>query len=157
MTLHLDTIPTVDQETNAERKKIVAAMRRLLITGAPKVVAPESKLVIGTLATEAGVPRCALSHRHIDLKDLYLGAAKEIQASELDRRSPREKELEEQLREMATKLSETQADLTAWTNAAKDLARIVAALDALYKDERARCEALARDVGLQAGTGRLDG
>jgi len=37
MTLHRDAIPAVADETDAERKKMVAAMRRLLITGKPRV------------------------------------------------------------------------------------------------------------------------
>lgn len=46
MTLHRDTIPSVAKETDAERKKIVAAMRRLLIAGKPRVVALDDRLVI---------------------------------------------------------------------------------------------------------------
>lgn len=77
MTLHRDTIPQVARENDAERKKIVAAMRRLLITAKPRVVTLEDRLVIETLRREADVTRSALTHRHIDLKDLFLDCAAE--------------------------------------------------------------------------------
>lgn len=148
MTLHRDTIPTVDEEKNPERKKLVAAMRRLFITHAPSVVTPEAKLVIQTLADEAGVHRTALTHRHIDLKDLFLACAKEGQVAD-DTRSGREKEVEEKLAAVTTELAETRTELTNWRNAAKDLARTVAALDALYREEKARRLALTQDGVLE--------
>lgn len=145
MTLHRDTIPTVESESNVERKKIVAAMRRLLITRAPSVVSSDAKLVIQTLADEAGVHRAALSHRHIDLKDLFLACTREQSQEASDTRSDREKELDEELAAVTAELAETKSHLTSWRNAARDLARTVAALDALYRDEKARRLALTQD------------
>ncbi|MBB4854241.1 hypothetical protein HNP40_001621 [Mycobacteroides chelonae] len=71
MTHHRDSIPSVAEEIDAERKKNVAAMHRLLITEKPRVVTVTDRLVIDTLRREATVTRPALTHRHVDLKEKY--------------------------------------------------------------------------------------
>ncbi|MDA0813734.1 MAG: hypothetical protein O3C21_15260 [Verrucomicrobia bacterium] len=146
MTLHRDAIPAVADETDAERKKMVAAMRRLLITGKPRVAAVEDRLVIDTLRREAGVSRAALTHRHIDLKDLFLDCVAEREQEAQDLRSPNEVALQEQLDELKKKNRDLQTRATHWEGAARDLARTVAALQALYATASARLDAIIADV-----------
>ena len=146
MTLHHDTIPTVADETNAERKKIIAALRRLIITGKPRVATVDDRLVIDTLRREAGVSRAALTHRHIDLKDLFLDCVAEREQEALDLRSPNEVALQEQVEDLKQKNRELQARATHWEGAARDLARTVAALQSLYATASARLDAIIADV-----------
>lgn len=146
MMLHRDTIPTVAKETDAERKKIVAAMRRLLITGKPRVAADEDRLVIDTLRREAGVSRAALTHRHIDLKDLFLDCVAEREQEVKDLRSPNEVALQEQVDKLREKNRDLQTRATHWEGAARDLARTVAALQSLYTTASARLDAIIADV-----------
>ncbi|MCK0177115.1 hypothetical protein [Mycolicibacterium sp. F2034L] len=148
MTLHRDTIPQVARENDAERKKIVAAMRRLLITAKPRVVAPDDRLVIDTLRREADVTRSALTHRHIDLKDLFLDCAAEFAQEARDRRTPTEVALEEQVDDLKKKNRDLQTRATHWEGAARDLARTVAALQMLYDTASARLDAIIADVAL---------
>ncbi|WP_319453159.1 MULTISPECIES: hypothetical protein [unclassified Mycobacterium] len=149
MTLHRDTIPLVAAENDAERKKIVAAMRRLLITGKPRVVAPEDRLVIDTLRREASVTRSALTHRHIDLKDLFLDCVAERQQEARDLRPPNVIALEKQLDELKARNRDLQTRATHWEGAARDLARTVAALQMLYTTASARLDAVIADVALE--------
>ncbi|QVI28264.1 hypothetical protein MN2019_02440 [Mycolicibacterium neoaurum] len=149
MTLHRDTIPQVARENDAERKKIVAAMRRLLITAKPRVVTLEDRLVIETLRREADVTRSALTHRHIDLKDLFLDCAAEREQEARDRRTPTEVALEERVDELKKKNRDLQTRATHWEGAARDLARTVAALQMLYDTASARIDAIIADVALE--------
>lgn len=149
MTLHRDTIPQVSRENDAERKKIVAAMRRLLITAKPRVATLEDRLVIDTLRREADVTRSALTHRHIDLKDLFLDCAAEREQEALDRRTPNEVALERQVDELKMKNRDLQTRATHWEGAARDLARTVAALQMLYDTASARLDAIIADVALE--------
>jgi len=138
MRLHRDTIPQVSRENDAERKKIVAAMRRLLITAKPRVATLEDRLVIDTLRREADVTRSALTHRHIDLKDLFLDCAAELEQEARDLRNPNELALEEQVAELKRRNQDLQTRATHWEGAARDLARTVAALQMLYDTASAR-------------------
>jgi len=140
MTLHRDTIPRVAHEIDPERKKIVAAMRRLLITLKPRIVTLDDRLVIDTLRREADVTRSALTHRHIDLKDLFLDCVAEREQEVRDRRTPNEIALEEQVDDLKEKNRELHTRATHWEGAARDLARTVAALQALYATARARLD-----------------
>jgi hypothetical protein len=149
MTLHRDTIPQVAGEGNFERKKIIAAMRRLLITAKPRVVSLEDRLVIDTLRREADVTRSALTHRHIDLKDLFLDCAAEHEQAARDLRSPNEVALEEQVDDLKKKNRDLQTRATHWEGAARDLARTVAALQMLYATASARLDAIIADVALE--------
>ena len=149
MTLHRDTIPQVADENDAERKKIVAAMRRLLITAKPRVVALDDRFVIDTLRREADVTRSALTHRHIDLKDLFLACAAELEREARDRRNPNEVALEEQVADLKKRNRDLQTRVTHWEGAARDLARTVAALQMLYDTANARLDAIIADVALE--------
>lgn len=149
MTLYRDTIPQVANENDAERKKIVAAMRRLLITAKPRVVTLEDRLVIETLRREADVTRSALTHRHIDLKDLFLDCAAEREQEALDRRTPTEIALEEQVDDLKKKNRDLQTRATQWEGAARDLARTVAALQMLYDTASARLDAIIADIAVE--------
>lgn len=149
MTLHRDTIPLVADESDVERKKIVAAMRRLLVTGKPRVAALDDRLVIDTLRREADVTRSALTHRHIDLKDLFIDCVAERQQEARDLRSPKEIALEDQIQELKTKNRDLQTRATHWEGAARDLARTVAALQMLYATASARLDAIISDVALE--------
>jgi len=142
MTLHRDTIPEVACENKTERKKILAAMRRLFITAKPRIVTLEDRLVIDTLRREADVTRSALTHRHIDLKDLFLDCAAEREQEVRDRRNPNEIALEVQVEDLKEKNRELQTRATHWEGAARDLARTVAALQALYATASARLDAV---------------
>lgn len=146
MTLHRDTIPAVADETNAERKKIIAALRRLIITGKPRVATVDDRFVIDTLRREAGVSRAALTHRHTDLKDLFLDCVAERDQEALDLRSPNEVALQEQVEDLRQKNRELQTRATHWEGAARDLARTVAALQSLYATASARLDAVIADV-----------
>lgn len=148
MTLHRDTIPLVTDETDAERKKIVAAMRRLLITGKPRAAAVNDRLVIDTLRREASVTRSALTHRHIDLKDLFLDCAAEREQHAKDLRNPNEVALEEQVDQLKERNRDLQTRATHWEGAARDLARTVAALQTLYATASARLDAIIADAAL---------
>lgn len=149
MTLHRDTIPLVADETDAERKKIVAAMRRLILTGRPRVVAPGDRLVIDTFRREADVTRSALTHRHIDLKDLFLDCVAERDKEGRDLRTPNEIALEQQVDELRKKSRDLQTRATHWEGAARDLARAVAAVQMLYATASARLDAIIADVALE--------
>ncbi|CAN5749873.1 hypothetical protein BH09ACT7_BH09ACT7_26780 [soil metagenome] len=149
MTLHRDTIPQVAHEDDAERKKIIAAMRRLLITAKPRVVSLEDRLVIDTLRREADVTRSALTHRHIDLKDLFLDCAAECEQAARDLRSPKEVALEDQVDNLKKKNRDLQTRATHWEGAARDLARTVAALQMLYATASARLDAIIADLALK--------
>ena len=146
MTLHRDTIPLVEDERNAERKKIVAALRRLLITGKPRVVALDDRLVIDTLRREAEVTRSALTHRHIDLKDLFLDCVAEREQEAQALRPPNEVALEARVDDLKKKNRDLQTRATHWEGAARDLARTVAALQMLYATASARLDAIIADV-----------
>lgn len=150
MTLHRETIPQVARESNAERKKIVAAMRRLLITAKPRVVALEGRIVIDTLRREAGVTRSALTHRHIDLKDLFLDCVAEREQEVRDLRTPNEVALEEQVDDLKKKNRDLQTRATHWEGAARDLARTVAALQMLYATASARLDAIIAEVAMES-------
>jgi hypothetical protein len=146
MTLHRDTIPSVADETDAERKKIVAAMHRLIVTRKPRVVALDDRLVIDTLRREASVSRAALTHRHIDLKDLFLDCAAEREQEAQDLRPPNEIALQEQVEDLKKKNRDLQTRATQWEGAARDLARTVAALQSLNATANARLDAVIADV-----------
>lgn len=149
MTLHRGTIPVVADETNAERKKIVAAMRRILIAEKPSVVAPGDRLVIDALRREADVTRSALTHRHVDLKDLFLDCVAEREQQARVLRTPNEIALEERIDELTNKNRELQTRANHWEGAARDLARTVAALQTLYATASARLDALISDRALE--------
>lgn len=149
MTLRRDTIPSVADESDAERKKIVAAMHRLLIAEKPRVVALGDRLVIDTLRREADVTRSALTHRHVDLKDLFLDCVAERDQEARDLRTPNEIALETQVDELKKKSQDLQTRATHWEGAARDLARTVAALQMLYATASARLDAIISDVALQ--------
>jgi hypothetical protein len=149
MTLHRDTIPQVASESDAERKKIIAAMRRLLITVKPRVVTLEDRLVIETLRREAGVTRSALTHRHIDLKDLFLDCVAEREQEVRDLRTANEVALDEQVDDLKRKNRDLQTRATHWEAAARDLARTVAALQMLYATASARLDAIIADAALE--------
>lgn len=121
-------------------------MRRLLITGKPRVATVEDHLVIDTLRREAGVARAALTHRNIDLKDLFLDCAAEGEQLAQDRRSPNEIALQEQVDQRKEKNRDLQTRATHWEGAARDLARTVAALQSLYATASAQLEAIIADV-----------
>lgn len=149
MTLHRDTIPLVADEANAERKKIVAAMRRILLTAKPRVVAPDDRLVIDTLRREADVTRSALTHRHIDLKDLFLDCVAEREQEAQTQRPANEVALESQVDELKRKNRELQTRATQWEGTARDLARTVAALQMLNATANARLDAVIADGALE--------
>lgn len=149
MTRHRDTIPQVAHENDAERKKIVAAMRRLLVTAKPRVVTLEDRLVIDTLRREAGVTRSALTHRHIDLKDLFLDCAAEREQEVRDLRTPTEIALGEQVDDLKRNNRDLQTRATHWEGAARDLARTVAALQMLYDTASARLDAIIADIAVE--------
>ncbi|WP_185832370.1 hypothetical protein [Streptomyces sp. WAC 04229] len=80
-----------------ERDRIQAAIERIL-AGAPQH--SNGALTIVALATEAGVPRNALTQRHLDLKNRFYEAVRARgQAPESERR----------LRQQITKLKELRA------------------------------------------------
>jgi hypothetical protein len=149
VTLHRDTIPSVADESDAERKKIVAAMRRLLITAKPRVVALDNRPVIDTLRREADVTRSALTHRHIDLKDLFLDCVAERDEEARDVRPPNEVLLEEKVNDLKEKNQDLQTRATHWEGAARDLARTVAALQTPYATASARLDAIIADGALE--------
>lgn len=149
MTLHRDTIPQVGSESDAERKMIIAAMRRLLITAKPRVVTLDDRLVINTLRREADVTRSALTHRHIDLKDLFLDCAAELEREARDRRNPNEVALEGQVAELKRRNQDLQTRASHWEGAARDLARTVAALQVLYDTASARLDAVIADIAVE--------
>lgn len=149
MIFHRDTIPLVADEANAERKKIVAAMRRLLVTAKPRVVALSDRLVIDTLRREADVTRSALTHRHIDLKDLFLDCVAEREQEAEALRPPNEVALENQVDELTKKTRELQTRASHWEGAARDLARTVAALQMLYATANARLDAIIADAATE--------
>jgi hypothetical protein len=94
--------------------------RRLLITSKPRVIALEDRLVIDTLRREADVTRSALTHRHIDLKDLFLGCVAEREQELRDLRTPNEMGLEEQVDDLKKKNRDLQTRATHWEGAARD-------------------------------------
>lgn len=149
MTLQRDAIPQVSRENDAERKKIVAAMRRLLITSKPRIVALDDRLVIDTLRREADVTRSALTHRHTDLKDLFLDCAAEVEQEAQDRRNPNEVALEEQVAELKRRNQDLRTRASHWEGAARDLARTVAALKVLYDTASARLDAIIADIAVE--------
>lgn len=55
-------------ETDPVRKKIVAAMDRLM---AGKPLRSTGRLNVSQLAVEAGIARWHLTHQHIDLKEMF--------------------------------------------------------------------------------------
>jgi hypothetical protein len=65
--------PTTASEKDPVRKKILAAMDRL-IDGKP--LRSTGRLSVSQLATEAGVPRWRLTHQHLDLKELFQARVK---------------------------------------------------------------------------------
>lgn len=142
MTLRQDAIPSVADESDVERKKIVAAMHRLFITQQPSVVAIDDRLVIDALRREADVTRSALTHRHIDLKDLFLDCVAEREQIARDHRSSREIALEDQVEKLVEENRDLKERAIHWEGAARDLARTVAALQALYTTARARLDAV---------------
>lgn len=148
MTLHHDAIPLVEGESDAERKKIVAAMHRLLITENPRVVALDDRLVIDALRREADVTRSALTHRHIDLKDLFVNCVAERNQEVRELRTPNEVALEQQAADLKKKNRDLQTRATHWEGAARDLARTVAALQMLYATASARLDAIIADAAL---------
>lgn len=98
-----------------ERDEIRAAMERIL-GGAPE--RSDGAMTIVALAIEAGVPRNALTQRHIDLKAEFYRRGKERGAGSED---------EERLRATIRKLRKSSAD------AHKDLARARADVKALVR------------------------
>ncbi|WP_230193548.1 hypothetical protein [Streptomyces coriariae] len=68
-----DALAHADTEDAAEVRAITDAMVRLLI-GAP--LHSDGKLTIVSLATEAGLRRNKLTHRHTGLKDLFYALVK---------------------------------------------------------------------------------
>lgn len=149
MTLHRDTIPQVAGDADPERKKIIAAMRRILITAKPRVVTLADRLVIDSLRREADVTRSALTHRHIDLKDLFLDRVAERNQEARDLRTPNEVALGEQVDNLKKKNRDLQTRATHWEGAARDLARTVAALQMLYATASARLDAIVAEVALE--------
>lgn len=149
MTLHRDNIPLVADECDAERRKIVAAMRRILIAEKPRVVAPGDRLVIDALRREAEVTRSALTHRHIDLKDLFLDCVAEREQQSRVPRTPTEIALEDRIDDLTHRNRELQTRATHWEGAARDLARTVAALQTLYATATARLDAVISDRALE--------
>jgi len=69
-------IPAV--ETDPVRKKILAAMRRLM---AGKPLRSTGRLSVSQLAVEAGLPRWHLTHQHVDLKELFQAQVKAAQST----------------------------------------------------------------------------
>jgi hypothetical protein len=149
MTLRRDAIPSVADEVDVERKKIVDAMRRLLITEQPRVVAVDDRLVIDALRREAEVTRSALTHRHIDLKDLFLDCVSEREQIARDHRSSREIALEDQVQKLVEENRDLKEPAIHWEGASRDLARTVAALQALYSTARARLDAIVASGAIE--------
>lgn len=72
------TIPTAATEKDAARKKLLAAMDRLL-EGKP--LRSTGRLSVSQLAVEAGLERWRLTHQHTDLKELFQARVKATRAA----------------------------------------------------------------------------
>jgi hypothetical protein len=70
--------PTAATEKDPVRKKLLAAMDRLL-DGKP--LRSTGRLSVSQLALEAGIGRWHLTHQHTDLKELFQAHAKATQAT----------------------------------------------------------------------------
>ncbi|MCZ0730929.1 hypothetical protein [Mycolicibacterium iranicum] len=146
MMLHRETIPLAADEKDAERKKIVAAMQRLFVIEEPEVVTVDERLVIDSLRREAGVTRSALTHRHVDLKDLFLSCVAERERLASNSRSPIEVQLQKQLDDLMEDNRDLHERAIHWESAARDLARTVAALQKLYTTANERLDAVIAEV-----------
>jgi phage-related minor tail protein len=119
-----------------ERAEIETAMERLL-DGIP--LRSDGKLTIVSLATEAGVKRHVLTHKHTDLKDLFNARVKaqhSVPASETA--------LREQNDELRRKLDDLRAERDEYKQAADALARALNVLTA-ENDELRRRASRARE------------
>lgn len=76
------------------------AVRRLLITGKPRVVAIDDCLVIDTLRREADVTRSAITRRRIDLKGPFLDCVAKRPQEARDLRNPKQVALEDRIQEL---------------------------------------------------------
>ncbi|WP_433206677.1 hypothetical protein ACQP1G_20495 [Nocardia sp. CA-107356] len=70
--------PTAATEKDPIRKKLLAAMDRLL---AGKPLRSTGRLSVSQLAVEAGLERWRLTHQHTDLKELFQARVKAVQAA----------------------------------------------------------------------------
>ncbi|MGW2858253.1 hypothetical protein [Streptomyces sp. NPDC001205] len=105
-----------------ERDRIRAAMDRIL-SGAPQH--SNGALTIVALATEAGVPRNALTQRHLDLKNEFYAKVKERgQPTDVETR------LRKQIVKLKTLRQKDQAELTALRQDVEALVRVVNQLTA---------------------------
>lgn len=104
-----------------ERRRIQEAMARLL-EGAP--IRSSGSWTIVTLATEAGVKRGALTHRHKDLQQEFRDRAKA-----LDNISPKEAELKMQVLELREALRRKESELAEFRAEEKLWSRLVRALE----------------------------
>ena len=146
MASYRSQIPAAENESNPERRKILAAMFRIFLSEEPQVATHGERLVIDTLRREAAVTRSALTHRHTDLKDLFLQCAAERLQQAQHRLPQNESALEKEIEDLRQRNTDLQAAATRWENAARDLARAVAALQALNATANARLDAVIKDV-----------
>ncbi|MEU6352082.1 hypothetical protein ABZ896_22560 [Streptomyces sp. NPDC047072] len=116
-----------------ERDRIRAAMDRIL-TGAP--TASTGALTIVALAQEAGVPRNALTQRHLDLKNEFYDRVKERGATP---------DVEARLREKIVKLKKTIANKNEELDQLRsDVPALVRAVNQLTLENQQLREALAQ-------------
>lgn len=99
--------PTAATEKDPVRKKLLAAMDRLL-DGEP--LRSTGRLSVSQLAVEAGVGRWQLTHRHMDLKELFQARVKAAEAAagarepgELEKLNPEYTELRRHCAELEKK------------------------------------------------------
>ncbi|WP_280422794.1 hypothetical protein [Nocardia carnea] len=72
------TVQTAATESDPARKKLLAAMDRLL---AGKPLRSTGRLSVSQLAVEAGLERWRLTHQHTDLKELFQARVKAAHAA----------------------------------------------------------------------------
>jgi hypothetical protein len=104
-----------------ERRRIRDAINRLL-AGVP--IRSTGSWTIVTLATEAGVKRVALTHRHTDLQQEFRDRAKA-----LDNVPPKEAELKLQVQELKESLRAKERELARLLAEEKLWSRLVRALE----------------------------
>jgi hypothetical protein len=103
--------------SDEERKAITAAMQRLL---AGKPLRSSGELTIVALAAEAGLKRNKLTHKHVDLKDLFNAECRArlgIPDSEL--------KLHEQIDQLKAREAELRAERDDYRTASETYARAI--------------------------------
>lgn len=93
--------------------------------------------------------RSAPTHRHIDLKNLFLDCVAERKREARGLRTPTEIALEERVEDLTNKNRELQTRANHREGATRDLARTVAALQMLYATASTRLDAIISDVALE--------